>query len=198
MLTRHRMLAALTALFLTFGTVPALADDGTAEEPADTATSTEAVGSHLNGKFLILFAEGLDASDDDIRALADMGFGWGDIFKLSLYSTVLGVSVDDLVAGAHHDDETGEFEFAWGELRQILTDDQLELLETLPRNLGQAVSADKRRHGRDEHQPARGDESGDDEPGDAGSDDEQKDTQPGSRGRGHQPDHAEKGGKSGK
>lgn len=171
-----RLLAALAALFLVLGTVPALADEGDAAPGTEETTE----GSHLNGKFLILFAEGFDATEDDLAALSDMGLGWGDVFKLNLYATVLGMSIDDLLAGATFDEETGEYDFGWGDLKNGLTEEQLALLEGLPRNFGQFVSADKRHHGRDEHQP---DHVG-----------------PGAEkpGKGERPEHAGRGGKSGR
>lgn len=178
---RLRALTALTALFLVLGAVPALADEVDEPEAPETeeTVETEDEGSHLNGKFLMLFAEGFDADEEDLAAFADMGLGWGDVFKLNLYSTVLGVPVDELLAGTEFDDETGEYDFAWGELKQSLTDEQLALLESMPRNFGQFVSADKRHHGRDQHQPDRNE-------------------RPDKTDNPNKPDHAGKGGRSGK
>ena len=153
MLRRVRVLAALTTIFLVVGASPAVADDG--EETF-----------RINGKFLILFAEGFDATEGDLIALRELGLGHGDLFKLNLYSTVLGVPIEQLLAGATLD-EDGEYDFAWGELKKTLTDEQIALLDELPRNFGQMVSAEKRHHGRDAHQPDHAGRGGDkpDKPG---------------------------------
>lgn len=181
MLKPLRLLIALIALFLVLGTLPALADEGDegTEDTTQTTETEESGGFHLNGKFAILFAEGFDASEDDLVALGEMGFGWGDLFKLNLYATVLGVPVEQFIAGATFDEETGEYEFAWGELKHALNDDQLALLEGLPRNFGQFVSQSVRQHGRDEHQPDH-----------AGRDADKPNSD-------NKPDHAGKGGRSG-
>lgn len=150
MLRPTRVLIALTALFLVLGAVPALADEGETPE-----LETEEDAGHINGKFLILFAEGFDATEEDLTTLRDLGLGFGDLFKLNLFSSVLGIPIQDLIDGASTDPETGEFDFGWGELKKSLTDEELALLEELPRNFGQFVSAAKRHHGRDDHQPER-------------------------------------------
>lgn len=180
-----RALAALTALFLAVGVAPAHADEG--DEGTEVATTVpEDEGSHINGKFLILFAEGFDATEEDLVALQELGLGFGDLFKLNLYATVLGVPVDELIAGATFDEETGEWEFGWGELRQSLTDEQLALLEGLPKNFGQFVSAAKRHQGRDAHQP--------DHAGRDGEKPSAANEKPGKPDKGGKPDHAGKGG----
>ena len=46
---------------------------------------------------------------------------------------MLGVAQDELLAGFEVD-ENGEYVFEWGELKKTLTEDQLALLESLPRN----------------------------------------------------------------
>jgi hypothetical protein len=134
-------------LFLALGTLPAMADDGT------TAVEAEGSATHINAKFLILFAEGFNTLESDLVALRDIGLGFGDMFRLNIYATALGVTVDDLLGGATLDPETGEYDFDWEALRTSMTWKQVALLEGIPRNFGQFVSASKRQHGRDEHQP---------------------------------------------
>ena len=195
-MTRLRLLAVLAALTLALGSVPAFAAE---DDPSDTSTTTTTIpadeapeevdetaddteaSSTTNAKFLILLAEGFETSEDELTALTEMGFGWGEVFKLNLYATALGVDVTTLIDGAEVDAETGEYEFSWGELRAGLTAEQLTLVEDLPKNLGQMVSAAVRHQGRDAHQPdhaATGET-----------------TKPG---KGTKPAHAGKGGKSGK
>ena len=186
---RASALTVLTALLLVLGIVPAFADDAGESESPDTEATAEVdeEGIRLDGKLLILLAEGFNANEDDLAALAGMGLGWGSIFKLNLYSTVLGVPIDELLAGAAPDDETGEIDFGWGELRQALTEDQLAVLESMPRTFGQLVSAEHRHQGRDEHRPEH-----------AGRDGVRPDRGNRPDANPNSPDHAGKGGHSGK
>ena len=175
-----RVLATLISLIMVLGVAPAMADEGEDTDGATTEEEAPEGEGHLNGKFLILFAEGFEGSAEDVESLATLGLGFGEIFKLNLYSAVLGVSIEDLIAGATFDAETGEYDFAWGELKKSLTDEQLAALATMPKNLGQLVSEHKRHQGRDEHQPDHAGRDADKLAND------------------NKPDHAGRGGRSGK
>ena len=89
---------------------------------------------------------------ESVADLRDMGLGFGDIFKLTTLSTVLGVEVDALLASALVNPETGEYE-----LRGVSQEDThggaARAAGQLPENFGAIVSAGNRHHGRDEHQP---------------------------------------------
>ncbi len=93
-------------------------------------------------------------TEEEVQALADQGLGFGEIFKLKTLSIALGTDIETLLAGATIDPETGEPEFDFGELRKSLTEEQLALLDTLPRNFGAIVSAyNKAKHGDDHGKP---------------------------------------------
>lgn len=174
-----RIISVFAALMLALGTVPALADEA-GDSGADDTTDTTEEPSFTDNKLMILLAEGTGATEEQVAALADLGLGFGAIFKLSAYATALGVPTDDLLTAATFDEETGEWDFGFGDLRASLSDDQLATLEDLPKNLGAVVSNAVRHQGRDANQPdhARAD---DDKPG-----------------KGSKPDHAERGGRSDK
>lgn len=195
---RSTLFAALVALFLVVGVLPALADDATEPtEPTVEEDADEEPGA-INGKFMILFAEGFDVGEEELVALRELQLGFGDIFKLNLYASVLGVTVEELVEGAEFDPETGEYEFDWGTLRQSLTDEQLALLDEMPRNFGQLVSEQRRHQGREAHQPAT--EAGEGDGEDAGDHPGQGrglDKHDGKPGKGSKPAHAGKGGRAG-
>lgn len=172
----RRWTTALAALVLALGSVPALASEGDDIEP-DEAAGERSLTDH---KFMILFAEGFGTTEGDVIALSELGLGWGEMFKLNVYATALGVSVQELLTDATFDEETGEWDFGWGDLRAGLSDEQLSALEGLPKNLGAVMSEASRHQGRDAHQPAH-----------AGGDVEKLE-------KGSKPEHAGRGGRSGK
>ncbi|HSM02304.1 MAG TPA: hypothetical protein VK960_07710 [Acidimicrobiia bacterium] len=123
---RQRLLIATIAALLVLGAVPAFA--------AHTSGPT-IVGDALTEEF------GLE--EDAVHDLQELGIGPGAIFKLQVYAIALGTDVETLLAGFQVDGN-GDYVFEWGELKQTLTPEQLEILESLPRNLGQIVSASRR------------------------------------------------------
>lgn len=145
--TRIKFIAALTALTIVVGAVPALADEAGEDEGEASAQLDH------DSPLALLLAVEFGIAVESVADLRDMGLGFGDIFKLTTLSTVLGVEVDALLASALVNPETGEYEFAWGELKKTLTEEQLALLASFPKNFGAIVSAGNRHHGRDEHQP---------------------------------------------
>ena len=125
--TRIKFIAALTALTIVVGAVPALADE--AGEDEDEASAQLDHDSPL----ALLLAVEFGIAVESVADLRDMGLGFGDIFKLTTLSTVLGVEVDALLASALVNPETGEYEFAWGDLKKTLTEEQLALLASFPK-----------------------------------------------------------------
>lgn len=146
-MTRMTRGAALLALLLAVGAVPALADEG------ETPDEIEEPAEGLHSPLAMLLAGEFGMTLEEIQGLNDLGLGFGDIFRLKSLATVLQTDLETLLAGATVDPETGEYEFDWGALRATLTEEQLALLGEFPKNFGQLVSAYQRHHGRDEHQP---------------------------------------------
>jgi hypothetical protein len=85
--------------------------------------------------------EEFELEPGEVQELHDMGIGYGAIFKLQVYAYALGITVEELLATLEVDPETGEYVFNFGELEQSLTEEQLALLDDLPQNLGEIVSA---------------------------------------------------------
>ncbi len=84
-----------------------------------------------------------DASQEDVLALHEAGFGFGAIFKLYL----LAAAGDETAAAILLSGEKGEGGFAFGKLLKELTDEVSALTDGedgLPRNLGKAVSGSKK------------------------------------------------------
>ena len=84
-----------------------------------------------------------DASQEDVLALHEAGFGFGAIFKLYL----LAAAGDETAAAILLSGEKGEGGFAFGKLFKELTDEVSALTDGedgLPKNLGKAVSGSKK------------------------------------------------------
>ena len=80
-----------------------------------------------------------DASQGDVLALHDAGFGFGAIFKLYL----LAAAGDETAAAILSSGEKGEGGFAFGKLFKELTDEVTVFADGedgMPKNLGKAVS----------------------------------------------------------
>ena len=120
-------------------------------------------------------------TEEEVIALHDEGLGFGQIFKLKTLAIVLGTDIETLLGDAEVDPETGEIEFDFGELKKTLTEEQLALLDELPRNFGQIVSAYNRAkhgefHGKPEHAGGgKPEHAGSGKPPWAGSGDEEED-----------------------
>lgn len=117
-----------------------------------------------------LLAEALGVDASVVMGLRDADIGWGAAFKLIRFAQVMELGVDELLATTQIVD--GEHEFGFGNLKNQLTDEQLEALQDGPRSLGHVISSskrsdkaeekaanksDKRGHGRDKPKPAKPD-----------------------------------------
>lgn len=182
---RLRTVLALTLLAVVVGALPALADEEGETPPEGT---TEEESAYQATKWSLLLSAEFATPEEDVAALRDLGLGWGDLFRLEAFALALGVDVDTLLAGATVDPETGGYSFDWGALKASLTDEQLAVLGSLPKNFGQVVAAFNRHHGRDTHQPDGAGTPGG-KPDHAGT--------PGGKPDAGKPDHAGKGGADG-
>jgi hypothetical protein len=147
---RFRLTTVLAILAVALGALPALADEA---DEADEAEATEFSQEH-SPIVAALVAFGM--TQDEVAALRDLGLGFGDIFKLKTLSLALndGQTLADLVADIGVlDPVTGEYEVDWRALKLTLTSEQLAALDGFPKNLGAIVSAARRHHGHEEHQP---------------------------------------------
>ena len=106
------------------------------------AVAAPAMAAHTSGPMMVgdAITEEFALAPEEVHDLHEMGIGFGAIFKLQVLAIALDTDVETLLATMEVDPETGEYAFAFGELKKTLTDDQLALLETLPKNLGQIVS----------------------------------------------------------
>lgn len=153
------LLAVFTSLLLVMAAAPmALADEDPGDaEAAEETEETEGLGRGAELKIQLLtaeFADGVGAVETveaDLGTLIEAGVGFGDAFRIQLFLEVAGLEDLDGFLDAAWDEGAGEYDFGWGELKKSLTEEQLELLESLPKNLGQIVSAEKRGHGRPAH-----------------------------------------------
>ncbi len=87
-----------------------------------------------------------DASQDDVLALHEAGFGFGAIFKLYLLAAAMDISVGDLLDTIDKNSD-GEYEFAFGKLFKEAADEVSALTDGedgMPKNLGKAVSGLKK------------------------------------------------------
>ncbi|MEX0826220.1 MAG: hypothetical protein WD184_05660 [Acidimicrobiia bacterium] len=126
MTKRLKLFAAMIALTLVAVAAPAMA----------AHTEEMMVGDAIT--------EAFELDDAVVHDLHEAGIGYGAIFLLQMYAYATGMTVEELLAEMEIDPETGEYAFNFGELQQSLTEEQLALLEDLPKNLGQIVSAANR------------------------------------------------------
>ena len=83
-----------------------------------------------------------NASQGDVLALHDAGFGFGAIFKLYLLAAANSTSVDALLDTIPTNAD-GKYQFAFGKLFKELTDEVTVFADGedgMPKNLGKAVS----------------------------------------------------------
>ena len=83
-----------------------------------------------------------DASQGDVLALHDAGFGFGAIFKLYLLAAANSTSVEALLDTIPTNAD-GKYQFAFGKLFKELTDEVTVFADGedgMPKNLGKAVS----------------------------------------------------------
>lgn len=82
-----------------------------------------------------------DVEEDEVLTLhEEEGIGFGALFKLCALAAAMDITVAELLTTMGTDGD-GEYEFRFGELRNSLTPDQQDALESGPKNLGQLVSA---------------------------------------------------------
>lgn len=139
-----KLMTAALACALFLGAAPALADEA-AGDPAEVPTTSSLV---------VLVAGVLGIEPAELERLREEGLGFGEIFKLKSLSQMLGFgNIDEFLLTVEVDPETGEYDFDWESLRETLSETQLAMLAELPKNFGEIVSAARRHHGRDAHQP---------------------------------------------
>ena len=165
----NSLLVIAVAALLALGAISAFADNDPPDPPGDAVTVDDVDGdgdvddddgdvdddvevqSNGNGDD----AEGAqniadvigstfdDASQEDVLALHEAGFGFGAIFKLYL----LAAAGDETAAAILLSEEKGEGGFAFGKLFKEFADEVSVLTEGedgMPKNLGKAVSGSKK------------------------------------------------------
>ncbi len=160
-LTIRGLALALVAL-AALGTMSALAGGGPVGRVAGVVTGgddeQQAAVSELDGgdaqgtekiadAIAMEFAAKLGLSEEaiaaDVLELHDQGIGFGAIYKLYQLAVAKGITVDgpeDLLALVPTN-EAGEPAFGFGKLFKSLTQEELDRLDGLHKNLGQAVSS---------------------------------------------------------
>jgi hypothetical protein len=109
----------------------------------DTETQEELSGGPSAPDKAALIADAFGVSPDAVLAHHNQGFGWGALFKLYAFARAKGVSVDQLIAAAPTDG-AGKKEFAFGDMKQSLTAEQVVIFEEGPKNFGQLMSSSRR------------------------------------------------------
>jgi hypothetical protein len=96
-------------------------------------------------KVVQAIADEFGVSKDEVLARHNEGIGFGALFKLYKLARAQGISVDELLATIPTD-ANGERDFAFGQRRKAMTDEQRALYESGPKNLGRFVSAKSKKH----------------------------------------------------
>jgi len=100
---------------------------------------------HGTDKIAQAIADEFGVPKDEVLARHNEGIGFGALFKLYKLARAQGITIDALLATIPTD-ANGEREFAFGQRRKALTDEQRALYESGPKNLGRLVSAASKRH----------------------------------------------------
>jgi hypothetical protein len=121
--------------------------DVAATDDVDDADGEEAVAQETEGegegpaRVAQAIADEFGVSQEEVLSFHEQGIGFGVLFKLYAIADLTDGSVADLLAAATTTGANGETEFAFGQLFNSLTEEQLAALEEGPKNLGQLVSA---------------------------------------------------------
>lgn len=118
-------------------------DEVDGDDDGDTGEGVQRIAEVIAEEFGDSEEDGEEDVAEDVLALHEQGIGFGAIFKLYALAAAMGTSVDDLLATIATDGDGG-YEFGFGELRKALTEEQQEVLESGPKNLGQLISASHR------------------------------------------------------
>ncbi len=142
------VLLAISATFVVFAGPDDGSDDSSAavEEPGEGDVSVlpqgdgqpdvlgqEAIAQVIADAFTM---EGEEILFEDVLALREEGIGFGALFQLYALAAAMDISVEEVLALRQEG-------MGFGELRNDLDADQLEILESLPKNLGRIVSDNK-------------------------------------------------------
>jgi len=115
-------------------------------EDAQDSTGTQKIAEAI--------AEEFDTTSELVLALHDEGIGFGAIFKLYLIARAKGMTVDELLAEIEEDGGG----FAFGKLKKSLSEEEMEIFEEGPKNLGALVSGANRDGSDDSDAEDRADE----------------------------------------
>jgi hypothetical protein len=118
--------------------VAAMALPAAADETDDGAVTSAPGIMDMVSALVAVFTD-YGAGIEQVRALYDVGVGFGEIFKLEAIAAVTGGDIFALLTQLTGED--GVLELGWGAWRHQLTVDEQATLEQLPRNLGQIVAA---------------------------------------------------------
>lgn len=122
-----KTIALFAALMLMSSAPGVLADE------EDTATVPLTKSSAMKAELLADFSETATTSVVDLRT---SGIGWGALFKIYKLAAAMGVDASSLVGAIGPDGE-----FAFGELKKALTDEQRAAFDALPKNFGTLVAS---------------------------------------------------------
>ena len=163
-MTKHRMIALGTvgvAAILAAGTVYAVsAQDGGEDHAAEIALERredapgQQAAAHVDhdaqqtsaedaADIAEIIADEFDGDADDVSKLHEDGMGYGVIFKLYAIADAKDMDVDDFIESLP-EKPNGKLQFAWGQVKKSLDEDEAEELADGPKNLGQLVSASRK------------------------------------------------------
>jgi hypothetical protein len=130
----------LVAAALVLWALPASADDEpVVPEGPVPAPAISQIAQAIAGAFQVVV--------DEIQVLhQEDGIGFGAIYRLALIAQAQGITVDELL-GSLTIDENGQYEFGFGQLFKNLGEDELLVLGSFPRNLGQLIASLNRADG---------------------------------------------------
>lgn len=123
-------------------------DDGDLEgDPDDVGTLQDDDGDEQGVEAIAqVIADAFSTNEQEVLAFHEQDIGFGALFKLYALASAMGMNVDDLLETLTTDGDGG-YMFGFGELRNALTEEQLDALQSGPKNLGQLVSASHRPEG---------------------------------------------------
>ncbi len=107
------------------------ADNADAQNQGEVGQGAQEIAAAIGQAF------GVDSAA--VMALHDEGIGWGALFQLYAIAKARNMTVDQLLTEIGFTAD-GEHHFAFGKLKQSLSEQEAAALESGPKNLGQLIS----------------------------------------------------------
>ena len=126
---RIRAIALFAALMLASSAPGAFADDGEDDTPNVSRMKVELIADFVAGDEAD--EASADAAQESVSDLRTSGIGWGALLEIYKLAAAMGVDAETLIS------DMSDFDgFAFGVLKNSLTDEQRAAYDAMPKNFG--------------------------------------------------------------